>query len=139
MRLISLLGPMLVFLATAVHAETTLEKIQRSGTFTIGTRTGSPPFAYVNKNNEWVGFSIDLVEKAILPALAKKTGKPIKLEKKESTPQTRIPLLTSNAVDLIAETMTDTRSRREQVDFSLTYFVTGAQFLVKKGVCIVVA
>jgi len=29
--------------------------------------------------------------------------------------------------------MTDTRSRRESVDFSLTFFVTGAQFLVKKG------
>jgi ABC-type amino acid transport substrate-binding protein len=41
--------------------------------------------------------------------------------------------LTSNAVDLIAETMTDTQSRREQVDFSLTFFATGAQFLVKRG------
>jgi polar amino acid transport system substrate-binding protein len=41
--------------------------------------------------------------------------------------------LTSNAVDLIAETMTDTQARRDQVDFSLTFFVTGAQFLVKKG------
>lgn len=123
------------FIATAAHlqAETTLEKVARTGTFTIGTRTGSPPFAYVNKNNEWVGFSIDLVEKAILPVLAKKVAKQIKLEKKESTPQTRIPLLTSNAVDLIAETMTDTQSRRDNVDFSLTYFVTGAQFLVKKG------
>jgi polar amino acid transport system substrate-binding protein len=123
------------FIATAAHlqAETTLEKVERTGTFTIGTRTGSPPFAYVNKNNEWVGFSIDLVEKAILPLLAKKVAKQIKLEKKESTPQTRIPLLTSNAVDLIAETMTDTQSRRDNVDFSLTYFVTGAQFLVKKG------
>jgi ABC-type amino acid transport substrate-binding protein len=29
--------------------------------------------------------------------------------------------------------MTDTRARRESVDFSLTFFVTGAQFLVKKG------
>jgi glutamate/aspartate transport system substrate-binding protein len=123
------------FIATVAHlqAETTLEKVERTGTFTIGTRTGSPPFAYVNKNNEWVGFSIDLVEKAILPVLAKKVAKQIKLEKKESTPQTRIPLLTSNAVDLIAETMTDTQSRRDNVDFSLTYFVTGAQFLVKKG------
>jgi ABC-type amino acid transport substrate-binding protein len=65
--------------------------------------------------------------------LGKKLNKPIKLEKKESTPQTRIPLLTSNAVDLIAETMTDTQARRDSVDFSLTYFVTGAQFLVKKG------
>jgi ABC-type amino acid transport substrate-binding protein len=29
--------------------------------------------------------------------------------------------------------MTDTRARRESVDFSLTFFVTGAQFMVKKG------
>lgn len=114
-------------------AQGTLEKIDKSGTLVIGTRTGSPPFAYVNKSNEWVGFSIDLVDKAILPVLQKKLNKPIKLEKKESAPQTRIPLLTSNAVDLIAETMTDTQSRRESVDFGLTYFVTGAQFLVKKG------
>src|SRR5207244_10352207 len=85
------------------------------------------------KNNDWVGFSIDLVEQAVIPVLSKKLGKQIKLEKKESTPQIRIPLLTSNAVDLIAETMTDTKERREAVDFSLTFFVTGAQFLVKKG------
>jgi len=65
--------------------------------------------------------------------LNKKLNKQIKLEKKESAPQTRIPLLQSNAVDLIAETMTDTQSRRDNVDFSLTFFVTGAQFLVKKG------
>jgi ABC-type amino acid transport substrate-binding protein len=116
-----------------VQAETTLEKIDKSGSLVIGTRTGSPPFAYVNKSNEWVGFSIDLVEKAILPALNKKLNKQIKLEKKESVPATRIPLLTSNAVDLIAETMTDTQSRRDSVDFSITFFATGAQFLVKKG------
>ena len=109
------------------------KKSIRAACLTIGTRTGSPPFAYVNKNNEWVGFSIDLVDKAIVPVLNKKLNKQVKVEKKESTPQTRIPLLTSNAVDLIAETMTDTQSRRDRVDFSLTFFVTGAQFLVKKG------
>ena len=118
---------------TISRAQTTLEKINQTGVLTIGTRTGSPPFAYVNKNNEWVGFSIDLVETAILPLISKKLNKQIKLEKKESAPNTRIPLLTSNAVDLIAETMTDTQSRRDQVDFSLTFFATGAQFLVKRG------
>ena len=109
--------------APALAQPDTLEKIKSSGALTIGTRTGSPPFAYINKNNEWVGFSIDLVDVLIKP----------EIEKKESTPQTRIPLLTSNSVDLIAETMTDTPQRREQVDFSLTFFYTGAQFLVKKG------
>jgi len=114
-------------------AETTLEKIARTETLTIGTRTGSPPFAYVNSKNEWVGFSIDLVEQLVLPSVSQKVGKPVKLEKKETTPPTRIPLLSSGAVDLVAGTMTDTRSRRDSVDFSITFFVTGAQFLVKKG------
>lgn len=124
---------MLLACGDAALAETTLEKIARTGTLTIGTRTGSPPFAYINKQNEWVGFSVALVEQLVIPAVSKKVGKPVKLEKKESTPPTRIPLLTSNAVDLIAGTMTDTRTRRESVDFTITFFVTGAQFLVKKG------
>jgi ABC-type amino acid transport substrate-binding protein len=122
-------------LAAAVPAlaQDTLEKIGKSGVLVIGTRTGSPPFAYVNSRNEWVGFTIDLVEQLVKPSVEKAVGKSIKVEKKESTPPTRIPLLSSNAVDLIAGTMTDTPQRRESVDFSLTFFYTGAQFLVKKG------
>jgi len=110
--------------APALAQSPTLDKINQSGTLVIGTRTGSPPFAFVNKDNQWVGFSIDLVEQAIVPAISKKLGKPIKVEKKESTPPTRIALLSSNAVDLIAGTMTDTRARRDSVDFSLTFFLT---------------
>ena len=119
--------------AAPALAQDTLDKIKSTGVLTIGTRTGSPPFAYVNKANEWVGFSIDLVETLIKPEVETAVGKAIKIEKKESTPPTRIPLLSSNAVDLIAGTMTDTPQRRESVDFSITFFVTGAQFLVKKG------
>jgi len=111
----------------------TMAKIKETGVLTIGTRTGSPPFAYINKDNQWVGFSIDLVEQLVKPAVEKEVSRSIKIEKKESTPPTRIPLLSSNAVDLIAGTMTDTPQRREVVDFSLTFFYTGAQFLVKKG------
>jgi glutamate/aspartate transport system substrate-binding protein len=113
-------------------AETTLEKIGRTGTLVVGTRTGSPPFGFIDRENHWVGFSVDLA-RLVHAGAQKKLGKPVKLELKESTPATRIPLLTSGAVDLIAGTMTVTRARRESVDFSLVFFVTGAQFLVKKG------
>jgi ABC-type amino acid transport substrate-binding protein len=123
----------LALASPVVAQQDTLEKIKSTGVLTIGTRTGSPPFAYINKNNEWVGFTIDLVEMLVKPSVEKAVGKSIKVEKKESTPPTRIPLLTSNSVDLIAGTMTDTPQRRESVDFSLTFFYTGAQFLVKKG------
>lgn len=118
--------------ATGWPAESTLEKINRTGVFTVGTRTASPPFGYINKQNEWVGFSIDLA-KLVHKNIEKKLNKSIKFELKESQPATRIPLITSGAVDLIAGTMTDTRARRDSVDFSLTFFVTGAQFLVKEG------
>ena len=117
----------------AFAQEGTLDKIRKTGVLTIGTRTGSPPFAYINKDNQWVGFTIDLVEQLVVPSVSKEVGKPVKVEKKESTPPTRIPLLSSNAVDLIAGTMTDTPERRQSVEFSLTFFYTGAQFLVKKG------
>ncbi len=133
-RMLSLtLGLAIALAAAPALAQDTLDKIGKSGVLTIGTRTGSPPFAYVNAKNEWVGFTIDLVEQLVKPSVEKAVGKSIKVEKKESTPPTRIPLLTSNAVDLIAGTMTDTPQRRESVDFSLTFFYTGAQFLVKKG------
>jgi polar amino acid transport system substrate-binding protein len=135
-RTLSLVLALVVALALgspAVAQQDTLEKIKSTGMLTIGTRTGSPPFAYINKDNQWVGFTIDLVEMLVKPSVEKAVGKSIKIEKKESTPPTRIPLLTSNSVDLIAGTMTDTPQRRESVDFSLTFFYTGAQFLVKKG------
>ncbi len=129
-----LVGTLVVLgLVTAGWAgESTLEKIGRSGVFTVGARTASPPFGFINKQNEWGGFSVDLVQLAH-KAIEKKLNKSVKFELKESTPATRIPLLSSGAVDLIAGTMTDTRARRDSVDFSLTFFVTGAQFLVKEG------
>jgi len=127
-----MIAMLILGLAGISAGETTLEKIKRTGVFTVGTRTGSPPFGYINKQNEWVGFSIDLAQ-LVHKNIEKKLGQSVKLELKESTPATRIPLLSSMAVDLISGTMTDTRARRENVDFSLTFFVTGAQFMVKKG------
>ena len=134
-RVLSVLVTVVVVLGLAMTgwaAESTLEKINRTGVFTVGARTASPPFGYINKQNEWVGFSIDLT-KLVHKNIEKKLNKSIKFELKESAPATRIPLLSSGAVDLIAGTMTDTRPRRDSVDFSLTFFVTGAQFLVKEG------
>jgi ABC-type amino acid transport substrate-binding protein len=128
-----LVGWVLVLLAAVpAAAETTLEKVARTGTFVVGTRTGSPPFGFIDRQNNWGGFSVDLA-RLVHAAVEKKVGKQVKFELKESTPATRIPLLTSGAVDLIAGTMTITRARRESLDFSVTFFVTGAQFLVKKG------
>ena len=127
------LGGLLLFGAAApVLAETVLEKIKRTGVLTAGTRANSIPFAFINEKNEWIGFSIDLLE-AIRARLEKKLAKRIRLEKKEITPATGIPLVANRTIDVECGSMTYTRGRDETVDFSINFFFTGTQLLVKKG------
>ncbi|MFQ5918301.1 MAG: transporter substrate-binding domain-containing protein, partial [Candidatus Binatia bacterium] len=70
----SLLGPI-----GQASAETVLQRINQTGTFTAGTRTSSIPFAYINEKKEWIGFSVDLI-KEIHRRLERNFGKKIKLE-----------------------------------------------------------
>jgi len=125
-------GVLLLGTVTPVLAEAVLEKIGRTGVLTAGTRATSIPFAFINEKNEWIGFSIDLLE-AIRARLEKKLAKRIKLEKKEITPATGIPLVANRTIDVECGSMTYTRGRDETVDFSINFFFTGTQLLVKKG------
>ena len=125
-------GLLLLGAAAPVLAETVLEKISRTGVLTAGTRGDTIPFAFITEKNEWIGFSIDLLE-AIRARLEKKLAKRIRIEKKEITPETRIPLVVSRTIDVECGSTTYTRARDETVDFSINFFFTGAQLLVKKG------
>jgi polar amino acid transport system substrate-binding protein len=125
-------GLFLLGVAGPVLGETVLEKIGRSGVLTAGTRGNAIPFAFIKEKNEWIGFSIDLLE-VIRARLEKKLGKPIKLEKKEITPETRIQFVVNRTIDVECGSTTYTRARDQAVDFSINFFFTGAQLLVKKG------
>ena len=127
-----LAGILLLGAAGPVLAETVLEKIRRTGILTVGTRSVSIPFAFINEKNEWMGFSIDLLE-AIRARLEKKLGKPIKLEKLEVTATTRIDLVVNRTIDVECGSTTYTRGRDAAVDFSIIFFFTGNQLLVKRG------
>jgi ABC-type amino acid transport substrate-binding protein len=59
-------------------AEPTLEKIKNSGVFTIGVRNASPPFSFINKQNERAGFANDLAM-LVHKNIEKKLGMPINL------------------------------------------------------------
>ncbi len=127
------LGGVLLFGGVGpVLAETVLEKIKRTGVLTAGTRGTSIPVAFINEKNEWIGFSIDLLE-AIRARLEKKLGRPIKLEKKEINPENRVRLVANRTIDVECGSTTYTRARDEIVDFSINFFFTGSQLLVKKG------
>lgn len=72
------------------------------------------------------GFDIDVAK-----AVAKKVvGDENKIELKEVTSKTRIPLLNNGDIDAIVATMTITEERKKQVDFSDVYFEAGQSLLV---------
>lgn len=123
---------MVLVAAAPALAETVLEKISRTGMLTAGTRTASIPFAYIDDKNQWIGFSVDFLE-AVRARLEKRLNKPIKLDKKEVTPATRIALVANRTIDVECGSTTFTRGRDETVDFSINFFFTGSQLLVKKG------
>ncbi len=104
-----------------------IDDIKARGTLIAGVKDSQPPFGFVDeKTNQIVGFEIDICK-----ALADKLG--VKLETKPVTSSTRIPMLTQGAIDLVAATMTHQKGREDQIDFSITYFMTGQKLLVKKA------
>ena len=113
-------------------AETVLEKIYRTRTLTAGTWPSSIPFAYVNEEKEWVGFSVDLI-KAIHRRLERELGDKVTLELKQVTPKTRVFLVANRTIDIECSSTTYTRTRDRIVDFSINFFYTGSRLLVKKS------
>ena len=106
----------------AVAQENTVEKIKARGKLLAGVKFDTPPFGFLDEKNQPAGFDIDLVRK-----IGEHLGVPVELVK--VTSPTRIPMLVSGNVDLVAASMTHTRERDKTIDFSITYY-TGAQSLL---------
>lgn len=114
----------------AVTHEPTLEKIARTGVFTVGTQPDAVPFSFRDNTGEWGGFSVDLA-RLVHQEVEREIGRLVELKFARVTPATRIPSLLSEEVDMIADVMTHTRERDRLVDFSIIMFVTGQQLLVR--------
>ncbi|ACK71800.1 extracellular solute-binding protein family 3 [Gloeothece citriformis PCC 7424] len=113
-----------------VYAETVLEKIQRTGELNAGARIDAIPFGYKTDKGEWTGYSVELL-RLIHQDLEKKLNKPIKLNLKEVTIDNRFQTVEKQQVDIVCGATTITQQRLEKVDFSIPFFMTGSQFLVK--------
>ena len=103
-----------------------IAKIKERGKLLAGVKLDTPPFGFLNDKNEPAGFDIDLVRK-----IGERIGVPVELVK--VTSPTRIPLLVSGNVDLVAASMTHTRERDKAIDFSITYYTGGQSLLVPKA------
>lgn len=104
-----------------------LEDIRKAGVLRVASFDSNPPFGFVDaKSKQIEGLDVDYAK-----ALADKLG--VRLQVLPTNPANRIPLLTANKVDLVLANFTITPERAQQVDFSIPYFSSGQQFIVKKG------
>ncbi|HEX7623842.1 MAG TPA: glutamate/aspartate ABC transporter substrate-binding protein [Anaeromyxobacteraceae bacterium] len=121
------LGP-----ARAQNLGGTLQKIKDSGTISLGHRESSIPFSYYDDKQQVVGFSHELMLKAV-DAVKKELGLPkLAVKLTPVTSQNRIPLILNGTIDMECGSTTNNLERQRQVGFSDTIFVVGTRLLVRK-------
>ncbi len=112
--------------------ETVLEKIEKTGVLKAGVRSDAVPFSYINNaTNQLEGYSVELI-KLIHQRLEQELGKPIKLELEEISLDNRFQLIQDRKIDIVCAATTINNAREKVVDFSIPFFTTGIQLLVKK-------
>lgn len=119
--------------AGAQALDGTLKKVKDTGRITVATRAASIPFNYLDDHNRQAGYAWEITQRVVEEV--KKTLKlpGLKVETMEVTPQTRIPLVANQTVDLECSSTTNNKERQKQVAFSTTYFVVGGRLLVRKA------
>jgi len=105
-----------------------LDEIKARGKLIVGVSDTTPPFSFRRPGDKVVtGYDIDLVL-----LVAKRLGL-AGVETVSLISADRIPMLQSGQVDMVATSMTRTRAREREIDFSYIYFVTPHAVIVKKA------
>lgn len=124
----------LLALAGAAHAQDltgTLKKIQETGQITLATRGASVPFNYLDDNSKQAGFAWEISLKVADKVKQVVGHSDLRVRNMEVTPQTRIPLVANQTVDLECSSTTHNLERENQVGFSVTYFAVGARIMAR--------
>ena len=110
----------------------TLKKAKDTGTLTLGHRESSIPFSYYNDQQQVIGYSQELMMKAVEGV--KENLKLAKLDTKlmPVTSANRITLVQNGTVDIECGSTTNNLERQKQVGFSTTMFIIGTRLLTKK-------
>ena len=110
----------------------TLKKAKDTGSITLGHRESSIPFSYYNDQQQVIGYSQELMLKAVDGV--KEQLKLAKLDTKlmPVTSANRITLVQNGTIDIECGSTTNNLERQKQVGFSTTIFVIGTKLMTKK-------
>lgn len=111
----------------------TLKKIKDSGSITLGHRESSIPFSYYDDQQQVIGYSHELMLKAVEAIKAELKLSKLEVKLMPITSQNRIPLVSNGTVDLECGSTTNNLERQKQVAFSNSIFVIGTRLLTKRA------
>lgn len=134
-QLTSFIASSLFFLGltSIASAESTLDKIERTGALSVALRENAPPFGYLNANNDPQGYCLDffaILKKQLIDKLERNT---LSVKLLKSTSSNRFSLVADGTISLECGPNTIRTDIPSNTDFSKMFFVTGTQFLVRKN------
>jgi putative glutamine transport system substrate-binding protein len=109
---------------------TEIDAIKGRGVLRVGVKADVPGFGFINPDTGgYEGLEIELARLIAADLL----GDPGKVDFTAVVTQTKAPALEEGTVDLVIATYTITEERKEEVNFSPSYFTDALGFMVKKG------
>lgn len=119
----------------------TMKTILGRGTILIGHRDAAPPFAFLNRAGQPVGFSMDLcnaIAADVAAALSRDLLEPgapawqtgIRIVYVPVTSDARLPMVAGGQIDLECGSTTANAERAKTVAFSPNFFVAGTKLMV---------
>ena len=118
-----------ISLTMVISGASMVDKLIAEGFFEAGVKDDAPPFGYRDENGEWSGFEVELMREFARRWL----GDADAVEFTKVTSSDRIPQLVEGSIDIIAATMTHTKGRDADIDFSQTYYLDGQNILVHRA------
>ncbi|HSD50803.1 MAG TPA: transporter substrate-binding domain-containing protein [Candidatus Methylomirabilis sp.] len=116
-------------LAGQAAAGSALEEVKKRGKLIAGVKADFPPFGYVDSAGKNLGFDVDVAH-LFAKALFNDENQ---VELVAVTSGNRIPFLQSGKIDIIIATVTVTEERKQVVEFSDPYFLSGSLLLAPKA------
>lgn len=111
----------------------TLVTIQRTHTVRLGYREASVPFSYLDGANRPIGYSLDLCQAIVEEIGAEIATADLRIDYVKVTPETRIPAVLNNRIDLECGSTTASPDRVRRVAFSPMIYVAGTKLMVPKA------
>lgn len=103
---------------------TTLQRVKTSGTLRVGFEGAYPPFNFLNEKKQFDGFDVDVANE-----IARRLG--VRAEFVATQFEALIGGLDADKWDIVIAQMSITDKRKQQVDFTDPYVVTGGVIIVR--------